>query len=235
MTLPDNGDVAGYENIFWDNPASLYGTWGYKSWINRPDVDKQVDVQLGRLFSTVSNGGVFLLNIGPDGDGNVIPYEKEVLTKIGDFLNQHPDTLNKIEIRHREIPVVKSENGTFELTEANGTKHAAIDGTGYMSTQTDSWRSWEMEVAEDGTYDVFVVYIPENLDKRYSFECGDNVIAHTLPGVDPMIQTSYVGKMDLKAGKQTFKLDHADRCYPLEPLGLEVKKIIVRKSLVFEI
>ena len=92
-----------------------------------------------------------------------------------------------------------------------------------------------MEVAEDGTYDVFVVYIPENLDKRYSFECGDNVIAHTLPGVDPMIQTSYVGKMDLKAGKQTFKLDHADRCYPLEPLGLEVKKIIVRKSLVFEI
>ena len=231
MTLPDNGDVAGYENIFWDNPASMYGTWGYKSWINRPDIDKQVATQLGRLFNTVSNGGVFLLNIGPDGDGNVIPYEKEVLTQIGEFLNQHPDTLNKIEIRHREIPVVKSENGVFELTEANGTKHAAIDGTGYMSTQTDSWRSWEMEVAEDGTYDVFVVYIPENLDKRYSFECGDNIIAHTLPGVDPMIQTSYVGKMNLKAGKQTFRLDQADRCYPLEPLGLEVKKIIVRKSL----
>ena len=229
MTLPDNGDVAGYENIFWDNPASLYGTWGYKSWINRPDVDKQVATQLGRLFSTVKHGGVFLLNIGPDGDGNVIPYEKEVLTKIGEFLNQHPDTLNKIEVSYREIPVVKAENGAFELTEANGLKHAEIDGTGYMSTQTDSWRSWEMEVAEDGTYDVFIVYIPENLDKRYSFECGGNVIEHTLPGVDPMIQTSYVGKMNLNAGKQTFRLDQADRCYPLEPLGLEVKKIIVRK------
>ncbi len=229
MTLPDNGDVAGYENIFWDNPASMYGTWGYKSWINRPPVENQVAVQLGRLFSTVKHGGVFLLNIGPDGDGNVIPYEKEVLTQIGDYFRRNPDALDKIEVSYKESPVVKSENGTFELTDENGTIHAEIDGTGYMSTQVDSWRSWQLDVTEEGTYDIFIVYLPEYLDKKYSFECGEQKIVHTLPGVDQMIQTSYVGKMNLTNGNNTFQLNQAEKCYPLEPLGLELQKIIVRK------
>lgn len=80
MTLPDNGDVASYGDIYWDNPASLYGTWGYKSWISRPELSEQVKTQIGRLRSTVSHGGVFLLNIGPDGSGEVIDYEKMCLT-----------------------------------------------------------------------------------------------------------------------------------------------------------
>ena len=230
MTLPDNGDVAGYENIFWDNPASMYGTWGYKSWINRPQVLEQFGVQLGRLFSTVKHGGVFLLNIGPDGDGNVIPYEKEVLTQIGDYFRRNPDALDKIEVSYKETPVVKSENGIFELTDENGTTHAEIDGTGYMSTQVDSWRSWQLDVTEEGLYDIFIVYLPEYLDKKYSFECGEQKIVHTLPGVDQMIQTSYVGKMKFAKGNNTFQLNQAEKCYPLEPLGLELQKIIVRKK-----
>ena len=170
-----------------------------------------------------------MLNIGPDGDGNVIPYEKEVLTLIGDYFRKNPDALDKIEVSYKDKTIVKSENNTFELTDDNGMMHAEIDGTGYMSTQVDSWRSWEMEVEEDGTYDVFIVYLPQYLDKKYSFECGENKIDHTLPGVDQMIQTSYVGKMNLKKGTNTFRLDQAEKCYPLEPLGLELQKIIVRK------
>ncbi len=227
MTLPDNGDVAAYSDIYWDNPASLYNTWGYKSWIQRPEIEKQVDNQLNRLFSTVSHGGVFLLNIGPDGSGKVIDYEREVLEKIGDYLRQHPDTLNKIGLSYQEKVCVESDNGTFELTDKNGMTHAAIDGSGYMSTQVDSWRSWELKIEEDGYYDVFIVYLPNNIDKRYTFECGSEIITHTLPGVDQMIQTSYVGKMNLKKGNNTFRLDQAERCYPLEPLGLELHKIII--------
>lgn len=230
MTLPDNGDVAGYSNIFWDNPASLYGTWGYKSWIKRPEVDRQVENQLNRLFSTVRHGGVFLLNIGPDGTGKVIDYEKEVLNKIGDFLRQHPDTLDKIEVSYKENVLVEAKDGVFELTDDNGLMHAAIDGTGYMSTQVDSWRSWIIDVTEEGVYDVFIVYLPEYLDKKYVFECGSESITHILPGVDQMIQTSYVGEMMLTKGKNTFQLNQAERCYPLEPLGLELQKIIVRKK-----
>lgn len=227
MTLPDNGDVGAYSDIFWDNPASLYNTWGYKSWINRPDIDQQVDIQLNRLFSTVRHGGVFLLNIGPDGKGKVIDYEKEVLTRIGDFLRQHPDTLNKIEISFEDKEIVRSNDGCFELTDENGMMHSAIDGTGYMSTQIDSWRSWEIEVSDDAEYDIFIVYLPDNLDKKYTFQCGSEIITHTLPGVDNMIQTSYIGKMNLHKGKNTFRLDQAERCYPLEPLGLELQKIII--------
>ena len=105
--------------------------------------------------------------------------------------------------------------------------HSAIDGTGYMSTQIDSWRSWEIEVSDDAEYDIFIVYLPDNLDKKYTFQCGSEIITHTLPGVDNMIQTSYIGKMNLHKGKNTFRLDQAERCYPLEPLGLELQKIII--------
>lgn len=230
MTLPDNGDIVSYSDIYWDNPASMYNTWGYKSWINRPDVDKQVNTQLNRLFSTVSHGGVFLLNIGPDGNGNVIDYEKDVLTKIGDFLDRHPDTLNKIKIQYQEKKEIDETDEKFILTNDNCLIHAAIDGTGYMSTQIDSWRSWNINVSQEGIYDIFIVYLPENDDKKYTFLCGDENITHTLPGVDRMIQTSYVGKMYLKQGKTSFILDQAERCNPLEPLGLEIQKIIIRRK-----
>ncbi len=86
LTLPDNGAVQGYTQIAWDNPASLYGTWGYRSWQVRPELDLQIEKQLNRLLKTVSYGGVFLLNIGPKGDGSVLDYEKSVLDGIGDWL-----------------------------------------------------------------------------------------------------------------------------------------------------
>ena len=93
MTLPDNGNVSGYSNIAWDNPASMYSTWGYRSWQKRIDIDSQCNAQIHRLMQTISHGGVFLLNIGPDENGNVIDYEKNVLHKIGKFINCNSDAI----------------------------------------------------------------------------------------------------------------------------------------------
>lgn len=232
MTLPDNGDVASYGDLYWDNPASLYGTWGYKSWIKRPDVETQIAKQIDRLTSTVSHGGVFLLNIGPNGNGRVIDYEKQVLTGIGSFLSAHPDTLDcLLEKSKAETPlaIVKETNGSMTLTTENGRYHAAIDGTGYMSIEPHSWLTWEVEVSLAGDYDAFVVYLPENNDKEYLLCTGNQQLRQVLPGVDRMVQTSTMGTLHLDKGRHTIVLDQAFRSRPLEPLGLELQKIVLRK------
>ncbi|MDD4141556.1 MAG: alpha-L-fucosidase [Bacteroidales bacterium] len=313
LTLPDNGDVVGYPEVAWDNPASMYGTWGYRQWQGRPPVLSQVHEQLTRLMSTVSHGGVFLLNIGPTGTGKVIEYEKEVLRQIGVWTSKNaeaiydtkPSPFNKLEgalcTRNdnklyftvtdsimtlvcptltvpitkaylledpsRELTMMPSEKGTkitlpperqgklyvvvaevegdeiqavpdyihssegtFVLTDENGFTHAAFDAQGYVSTQSDSWKSWNIDVENTGDYDVFAIYTPENDAKSYEFSCGNISLIHVLPGVDRMKQTSYVGKMRLEDGGNIFTLKQASQCYPLEPLGITLHEIILRKS-----
>ncbi|MGN0033604.1 MAG: alpha-L-fucosidase [Candidatus Limimorpha sp.] len=232
MTLPDNGDVASYGDIYWDNPASLYGTWGYKSWINRPELSKQINTQIGRLTSTVSHGGVFLLNIGPDGSGKVIDYEKDVLLGIGDFLKENPDTLDILaKTKNENIKTVKSgKDEDITLTVNNGLFHAALDGTGYMSVETESWLSWNVVTEETSDYDVFIIYNPENNDKKYSIKCNVQELILSLPGVDRMVQTAYFGTLKLEKGLNEIILDQTDRCYPLENIGLKLEKILLKKK-----
>ena len=227
MTLPDNGDVSSYGDIYWDNPTSLYNTWGYKSWIERPELSQQIETQTQRLQKTVKNGGVFLLNIGPDGTGKVIDYEKEVIKGIGDY---YLDNLNTLEILDTLVraPIIQSRSEIL-LTQDNATIHASIDGTGYMSVQPNSWLSWQLDSQTSGEYDVFIVYLPENDAKEYTLTCNGVSKTGILPGVDRMMQTSYFGTLSIKEGYNYIVLDQTERCNPLEPLGIQLNKIILRK------
>ncbi len=229
LTLPDNGDVVGYTDVFWDNPASLYGSWGYKSWITRPDIDQQIERQLDRLFSTVSHGGVFLLNIGPKGDGSILDYEKSVLRGIGTYLAAHPDTLDKITVKQPEAEIISENDNCFILNDENGLTHAAFDATTYMTTQADSWKSWKIAVSKTADYDVFIEYLPENDAKQYIFRCENQEITRILPSVDRMYQTAYIERMQLEKGEHDFILEQAEKNNPLEPIGLKLKRIVLRQ------
>jgi len=72
----------------WQSPASIFDeTWGYRSWQLREDPDGKAAQKLRSLLVCVSHGGNFLLNIGPMGDGSVVDYERDVLLKIGSWLD----------------------------------------------------------------------------------------------------------------------------------------------------
>jgi alpha-L-fucosidase len=72
----------------WQTPASVFAdTWGYRSWEKRTDLPGKVQETILRLVQVVSRGGNFILNIGPEGDGSVVPYERDVLRGIGEWMN----------------------------------------------------------------------------------------------------------------------------------------------------
>ena len=78
----------------WQTPASMFDeTWGYRSWQKRGDAPAKSREKLLSLIKVVGRGGNYLLNIGPKGDGTVVPYEEEVLTNIGKWLGKYGEAI----------------------------------------------------------------------------------------------------------------------------------------------
>lgn len=78
----------------WQSPASMFpDTWGYRSWEQRGDLPGKVRENIARLVRVVSAGGNYLLNIGPEGDGSVVPYEADVLRGVGAWLQPRGEAI----------------------------------------------------------------------------------------------------------------------------------------------
>lgn len=78
----------------WQMPASMFPeTWGYRSWQERGSVGAKVEEKLSSLLSAVSHGGNYLLNIGPAGDGSVVPFERDVLLAVGRWLSKYGEAV----------------------------------------------------------------------------------------------------------------------------------------------
>jgi alpha-L-fucosidase len=71
----------------WQSPASIYpDTWGYRSWALRDDLSARINEHILRLAQVVSRGGNYILNIGPEGDGSIVPFEAGVLKGVGQWM-----------------------------------------------------------------------------------------------------------------------------------------------------
>lgn len=92
--MSDNFYPEGALQTPWQSAASMFDeTWGYRSWQERGNPHDKALEKLRSLLNVVSGGGNFLLNIGPDGDGGVVPFEAEVLEQIGSWLAVHGDAV----------------------------------------------------------------------------------------------------------------------------------------------
>lgn len=82
--MPDNAVPEYVMDMPWQTAASIFPeTWGYRSWQKRDSLEKKVQEKITTLIQVVTRGGKYLLNIGPKGDGGVVPFERDLLLKIG--------------------------------------------------------------------------------------------------------------------------------------------------------
>ena len=78
----------------WQSAASMFSeTWSWRSWQERGEVSAKVAQKIGSLAEVVSRGGNYLLNIGPCADGSVVPFESEVLKRMGAWLDVNGDAV----------------------------------------------------------------------------------------------------------------------------------------------
>lgn len=95
VTLGDNESPPQGMQPPFQTPASIYhDTWGYRSWQQREDAQGKTQDLIRGLVDVRSAGGNYLLNIGPMGDGSVVPFETDVLHRIGEWLRAYPGMLD---------------------------------------------------------------------------------------------------------------------------------------------
>ena len=92
--MGDNAEPDVAMELPWQAPASMFPeTWGYRSWQERRDPQGKIRENITRLVRVVSQGGNYILNIGPEGDGSVVPYEAQVLHGIGAWLKRNGEAI----------------------------------------------------------------------------------------------------------------------------------------------
>jgi alpha-L-fucosidase len=92
--MGDNAEPDVAMELPWQAPASMFPhTWGYRSWQARTDLPGKIREKITQLVRVVSQGGNYILNIGPEGDGSVVPYEAQVLHGMGAWLKRNGEAI----------------------------------------------------------------------------------------------------------------------------------------------
>ena len=78
----------------WQSAASMFPeTWSFRSWQERGSAEDKYAEKLRTLIDVVAQGGNYLLNIGPASDGSIVPFEAEVIRRIGHWLRDNGDAI----------------------------------------------------------------------------------------------------------------------------------------------
>ena len=85
----DNETPGGYQAGGWENPGTLGFSYGYSA----HDKFMSPKEAIGNLIEIVSKGGNYLLNVGPDGKGIIIPEAVSILKEMGSWLNVYGDAI----------------------------------------------------------------------------------------------------------------------------------------------
>ncbi len=92
FSTPEQRIVAAAHGAAWESCMTLNQSWGYDS---ADDEWKSSRTIVQNLISCARDGGNFLLNIGPKGDGSIPEETVRILTEVGRWLETNGDTVLK--------------------------------------------------------------------------------------------------------------------------------------------
>lgn len=124
--IPDENEKL---DKYWETCGTTNNSWGYKSY----DHDWKSTKELLYYFVDIlSKGGNYLLNIGPDGKGNVPKPSENRLLEMGEWIH-----INSEAVYNTVAWTTKHEGNSAELL--NGTGHREKKGFNFTFTQNDFW------------------------------------------------------------------------------------------------
>lgn len=159
VTMPDNTLPDCTLDVPWQTPATVYhATWGYRSWQERTNLEQKIQDIASNVKKVVSNGGNYLLNIGPKGDGSVVPFERDVLLGIGKIIAKEGFTAKEDNVKAKPLSKLCPSNGKA-LYRYSGAEYYSLHKiiTGYK---------WEVLIEKEGDY-----LVEYELDDKLEKEC----------------------------------------------------------------
>jgi alpha-L-fucosidase len=89
--IPPQGirDVQG-KAMVWEACVTMNNNWGYCPTDRNY---KSAGLLIKKLVECVSKGGNMILNVGPDGDGNIPPEAREILTQIAVWMEKNAESI----------------------------------------------------------------------------------------------------------------------------------------------
>ena len=201
-------------------PASIYHeTWGYRSWQKREDAAGKVRELVHGLSEARARGGNYLLNIGPKGDGSIVPFEAEVLRGIGTWLREHPAALEV----GRSAPPVKivaaAADGSVRIARDQWSAGTSFGFRNGYETQYPTTIVLSAAVSSPTAHAVMLRFdgatAPANT--RYRVAVGDQVREQDAPSL-----AAGIGPFALPAsGTVPLSIRLTAPAFPAEDLGLK--------------
>ena len=90
QSMSDNGMPPGGLKEYWESAQTLNKTWGFSKF---DTLWKSPETVIQRLVEIVSRGGNYLLNIGPEGNGEIPDATVEILRKVGPWVERNAESI----------------------------------------------------------------------------------------------------------------------------------------------
>jgi alpha-L-fucosidase len=90
QSMGDNGMPPGGLKEYWESAQTLNQTWGFSKF---DTLWKSPETVIRRLVEIVSRGGNYLLNIGPEGSGEIPDATVETLRKVGPWVERNAESI----------------------------------------------------------------------------------------------------------------------------------------------